>query len=247
VTAVADVKPVRRGEGLLLSRVQYVRFLDVLDTLSPDEWRVPVPDCPGWDVQAVASHVLGGLECVAVPREFVRQVRAGRRLARSLGLADPNDGLNEVQVREHASLPGAEVADRIRALVEPALRHRARTPFPLRRAVRPRLDVAGRVPLGWVLDVIYTRDTFLHRVDVCRAVGREVVVDDVEQRVVADVVAEWAGRHGRPVTLRLTGKAGGTYECAGGGDEVECDAVEFTRLVSGRGEPEGLLATRVQF
>jgi uncharacterized protein (TIGR03083 family) len=247
VTAAESVPPIRSAEGLLLSRVEYVRFLEVLDTLSEEEWAAPT-ELPGWDVKAVASHVLGGLECVAVPREFVRQVRAGRRLAREIALPHPNDGLNEVQVREHAPLSGAEVADRIRALVERALRHRGRTPRWLRRAVRPSLDVAGRVPLGWVLDVVYTRDTYLHRVDVCRALGREVVVDDVEERVVADIVREWSARHGKPVTLRLTGPAGGTYECHGGGDEMAYDAVEFTRLVSGRGDKAALpLWTNVQF
>lgn len=247
MTDAASVPPIRSGEGLLLSRIEYVRFLEVLDTLSEEEWAAPT-ELPGWDVKAVASHVLGGLECVAVPREFVRQYRAGRRVAVELGLADPYDGLNEVQVREHAPLSGAEVADRIRALVDRALRHRGRTPRWLRRAVRPTLDVAGRVPLGWVLDVVYTRDTYLHRVDVCRAVGREVVVDDVEERVVADMVREWSERHGRAVTLRLTGPAGGTYECQGGGEEIELDAVEFTRLVSGRGDKATPpLGTKVQF
>jgi uncharacterized protein (TIGR03083 family) len=233
---------ISRAEGVALSRVQYERFADVLDSLAPEEWAAPT-DCPGWVVKAVASHVLGGRECVRRPREFVRQYRAGRRLA----LADPNDGLNAVQVREHASWPPERIAGSLRALIGPALAHRARTPWLLRQGVRPRLDVVGRVPLGWVLDVVYTRDTFLHRVDVCRAVGRPVFADHVEQRIVADIADEWAVRHGQPVTLRLAGPAGGTYSYVGGGPSVECDAVEFARLVSGRGEAEGLLATRVQF
>ena len=243
---VASVKPIGRGEGMLLSKIEYARFVDVLDTLGPEEWATPVTDCPGWDVKGVAAHVLGGLECVAKPREFVRQARVGKRLAKELGIA-PYDGLNELQVREKAGLSGPEVVARLRELVERALRHRMRTPLLLRQGIRPRLDVSGRVSMGWILDVIYTRDTFVHRIDVCRAVGRDVVMDDVEERVLADIVAEWAGRHGRPVALRLAGPGGGTYESAGGGEIVECDAVEFARIVSGRGVGEGLLATRVQF
>jgi hypothetical protein len=51
--------------------------------------------------------------------------------------------------------------------------------------------------------------------------------------LVADVVEEWAQRHGRPFTLRLTGPAGGTWGT--GGPELEFDAVEFCRALSGRG------------
>jgi uncharacterized protein (TIGR03083 family) len=245
VTRVEDVPAIDRHEGALLSRAQYERFADVLDFLSPEEWAAPT-DCPGWDVKAVASHVLGGLECVRRPREFVRQYRLGIKVGKERGI-DPLDGMNAVQVREHATLPASDVALRIRTLTPAALAHRMRTPLLLRQGIRPRLHVAGRVSLGWILDVIYTRDTFVHRIDVARATGRDLAVDDVEKRVVADVVREWAGLHGAPVTLRLTGPAGGEYVAGVGGDVVECDAVEFTRLVSGRGEAEGLLSARAQF
>lgn len=242
MTPVSTIRPIRRVEGAHLSRVQYERLADVLDSLSPAEWEAAT-ECPGWDVKAVASHVLGGLACVRSPREFVRQVLAGRRL----GYADPLDGLNEYQVRHYADVPPGEVVARLRSLVDPALRVRTQTPWLLRTLVRPKLNVTGRVPMGWILDVIYTRDTFMHRVDVCRATGRDFVADETEARIVADVVREWAERHGAPVTLRLTGPAGGTYVAGSGGEEVDCDAIEFARVVSGRGAGQGLLATSVQY
>lgn len=245
MTRIASIPAIDRREGTLLSRAQYDRLAAVLGALGDDEWAAPVPDCPGWDVKALASHVLGGLECVRRPREFVRQYVAAIRLAKAQRLS-PVDALNEVQVREHAALPGREIAGRIAALIEPALRRRMRTPMLLRYGVWTRLDVKGRTPLAWVLDVVYTRDTFLHRLDVARALGRDVEVDDVERRVIADMVREWAQRHGRPVTLRLTGPAGGTYVAGEGGEEVECDAVEWARAVSGRAPAVGLLATSVQ-
>lgn len=231
---------IRRAEGAALSRVQYARFLDLLATLSPDEWTVPVEDCPGWTVKDVAGHVLGGLECVAKPKEFVRQYLAGLKM----GAANPLDGLNAYQVSYYAPLSTDELLARLANAVEPGLRGRLRTPWLLRTAVRPTLDPAGRVPMGWILDVIYTRDTFVHRIDVSRAVGREMVVDDVEQRIAEDMAEEWAERLGRPVTLVL-GDA--TYAFGGsGGERLETDVVSFARAVSGRGEREGLLATPVQ-
>lgn len=241
MTDVRTIKPISRGEGLLLSRVQYVRLIDVLDALSAEEWAAPT-ECAGWAVRDVAAHVLGNLEGVRTPRVFVRQFRE----ARTAG-GDWLDTVNAIQVREHASWPPERLAATLRDIVDPALRMRSRTPMLLRRLVRPRLPVAGRVPLAWIIDVVYTRDTFLHRVDVCRATGRDVVADEVEQRVIADIVREWASRHGRPVTLRLTGPAGGEYVAGGGGEEVSCDAVDFARYVGGRGEPTGLLKTPVQY
>ncbi len=66
-------------------------------------------------------------------------------------------------------------------------------------------------------------------------------------RIVADVVVEWAGRHGQPFRLTLTGPAGGRWTSGTGGEELELDAVEFCRITSGRGAGEGLLGVAVPF
>jgi hypothetical protein len=52
---------------------------------------------------------------------------------------------------------------------------------------------------------------------------------------------------GTPCTVRRTGPAGGAFACAGGGPELEVDAVEFCRTLSGRSAGDGLLGTRVVF
>ena len=63
---------------------------------------------------------------------------------------------------------------------------------------------------------------------------------DHDRRVVADIVAEWAQRHGRPYRLILDGPAGGTFEHGGTGEAHQLDAVEFCRIVSGRAPGTGL-------
>lgn len=40
-------------------------------------------------------------------------------------------------------------------------------------------------------------------------------------RIVADLVAEWAGTHGEPFTLALSGPAGGLFAAGTGGAQVE--------------------------
>lgn len=69
-------------------------------------------------------------------------------------------------------------------------------------------------------------------------------------RIVADIVAEWARRHGRPFTLDLTGPAGGTYTSRPGppgAERISLDAVEFCRALAGRAPATGLLTTIVPF
>ena len=76
-------------------------------------------------------------------------------------------------------------------------------------------------------------------------------------RIVADIVAEWARRHGRPVGVTLDGPAGGSFT-AGMSDRppgadgeptehVTLDAVEFCRIVSRRESGRGILGQQVPF
>jgi hypothetical protein len=47
--------------------------------------------------------------------------------------------------------------------------------------------------------------------------------------------------HDDPFTLDLRGRAGGCYAARGGSTPIELDAVEFVRILSGRGEGAGVL------
>ena len=102
--------------------------------------------------------------------------------------------------------------------------------------------------LGYLNDLIYTLDAWMHRVDITRTTGRAMVLDaEHDGRLLADIVAEWARRHGRPVTLELTGPAGASYAQGADGEVIRMDAVEFARTVSLRTEGTGLLAHAVPF
>lgn len=88
----------------------------------------------------------------------------------------------------------------------------------------------------------FTRDTWMHRIDLSGATQREPALSaDHDARIVADIVAEWARRHQRPFTLALGGHAGGIYRQGTGGENIDIDAVEFCRILSGRGTGVGLL------
>jgi hypothetical protein len=88
----------------------------------------------------------------------------------------------------------------------------------------------------------------MHRLDVASTTGRPfVMTSSHDGQLLSDAVRDWAARHGHPFRLRLTGPAGGAYRRGEGGEEFVLDALDFGRLLSGRGRADGLLATRIVF
>jgi hypothetical protein len=129
---------------------------------------------------------------------------------------------------------------------------RRRTPAVLRRTIKisvpPPHESLG---LGFLIDQIYNRDMFMHRVDICRATGREMTLDAAhEGRIIAEVVGDWADNHDQPFDLVLDGPAGGAFRRGEDGEHLRLDAVEFARIVSGRRDGNavvGLLSTEVLY
>ena len=212
-------------------------------------WARPT-DCAGWTVRDLAGHVVGAMRSAASVRELIRQQWESGRRARRLG-GSPVDHMTAIQVEATAALGVDELVAECAALVSPAVAGRRRTPAPIRlvRVPVPVGAVRERWSVGYLVDVILTRDAWMHRIDLCRALGVEPeLTADHDGRIVADVVDEWLRRHGRPARLTLTGPAGGRFASAApDGPAIELDAVEFCRTVSGRAPGTGLLATEVPF
>jgi uncharacterized protein (TIGR03083 family) len=160
------------------------------------------------------------------------------------------DAMTALQVRDRADLTPDEIVARFQHAAPRSVRARRRMPG-LARRMRMKLDPPfekERWRLSYLMDVIYTRDTWMHRVDISRATGRDVVLTpEHDGRIVADVVAEWARRHGQSFTLELTGPAGGAFVAGDGGAHIELEAVEFCRTLASRAQGTGLLATAVPF
>jgi uncharacterized protein (TIGR03083 family) len=243
---VQDIAPLAHEEAAVLAAEENARFVALLASIAPEDWTRQT-DCTEWDVRAMAGHVLAGFEADISMVEFARQAWAGRRAA---GNRPFIDGLTEVGVRKHAHLTSDEVLARLTELAHRAAAARSGTPALMRK-----LPLRFTLPdgketwrLGYLLDVIETRDVWMHRVDLARATGRELqLTPEHDGRIVADVVAEWARRHGRPFTLHLDGPAGGHFRSGDDGERMSLDAVEFCRLLSGRGTSEGLLSQLVPF
>jgi uncharacterized protein (TIGR03083 family) len=234
----------RHRDWMTAAEEEYRRLGALLAQLTDAEWRRPT-DCPEWDVREMVAHLVGAAECTASVRELRRQQKVGRQLRPG----EPDvDGMNAVQVRERADAePGQLTADLADAGAR-GVRSRSRIPALVRAVPVPFGPPLGTRPLGYLMDCIYTRDAWMHRIDIARATGREpVLTPDHDGRIVADVVAEWGRVHGQPYRLTLTGPAGGTWATTDHGEELALDAVEFCRILSGRASGHGLLAHAVQF
>jgi uncharacterized protein (TIGR03083 family) len=232
----------RAGDAREVALAAYGRLIDLLEALEPADWRAPT-ECPGWDVADMVGHLIGAAKAGASVRESTRQQLWGRRHADEFG-GNTLDAANALQIHDHTELTPPERIEALRRAAPAAVDGRMRLPRPLRRVSVP-LDPGGstatgmpsRLSLGHLMDVIYTRDVWLHTIDIARATNRPYEpVPDVDGRLVEDVVAEWAERHGRPFVLVLTGPDGVRFRQGEGGGHLHLDAIDFSRVLSGRAE-----------
>lgn len=113
------------------------------------------------------------------------------------------------------------IVSRLAAVAPKAVRARRRTPAPVRWAVRLKNDPpfdAERWRYGFLVDTIFTRDTWMHRLDISRATA-----------------------------LTLTGTAGGQWRSGEAGEHLQLDALDFCWIVAARQPGTGLMATKVPF
>jgi uncharacterized protein (TIGR03083 family) len=256
IDPASKITPItRRTDAREVALAAYQQLFDLLEDLPSSEWTAPT-ECEGWTVRDMTGHLLGAARANASMRENLRQQLWGVRHRRRYG-GNPLDAVNALQIADHASLDPKRLLAALRDASSKAVMGRMRTPLPLRAITVP-LATGGSsasgmprgVNVGHLVDIVYTRDVWMHTIDIARAVERPLdVAGPLNRRIVADVVAEWRRRHGRPFDVVLVGPAGGHYRSAGfpGDASVEYEAIEFCRVLSGRSAGEGLMATRVLF
>lgn len=254
VRSVQEIRPITFAtDAREIALAAYARLLARLEQLALGDWSART-DCAAWDVADMVGHMIGAAKAGASFRETLRQQVWALRHKRDFG-GNELDAMNALQVRDHAPLTPPERIELLRTTSRRAVD--GRMSFPRRlRGIRVPLSTDGSaadgmptsLTLGHLMEVIYTRDVWLHTVDIARATDRPLeLTPQLDGRIVEDVVAEWARRHGQPFALTLTGAAGGEFRHGDHGAHLELEAVEFCRILSGRSPAEGLLATRVLF
>ena len=240
-----DVTPIVPPESRALAEAETARMAAALRRLDAADWTRQT-DNTLWDVRAMAGHVLGMTETFSGLGKLASYMRAaGKRK----GDGPFIDGLTAEQVDRTAGLSSDELISRLEQVGPVAARWRAS-----RRLMRhiPISDEIDGEKVQWkmaiLVDHVLTRDTWMHRADLAKATGTPMeLTREHDGRLITHAVAEWGRLHGQPCTLHLTGPVGGTFTQGEGGEEITVDAVDFCRIVSGRGSGEGLLQQRVDF
>ncbi|MGI8519022.1 MAG: maleylpyruvate isomerase family mycothiol-dependent enzyme [Actinomycetota bacterium] len=206
---VRDIPPLRHAEAMDLTTTGYERLLILLESLEEGDWARST-DCETWTIKDIVCHLRGEAEAFASMGVFVHQFRISAREARTMG-TDPVDAMNALQVKERSRLSPDELVAGLRATARRSVKRRRRMPAPI-RALPMKLPIVGRGSFGYLSDVIITRDVWMHQIDIALAADKEAEQTAAyDGRLVADVVSDWARRHGRPFKLVLEGRAGGMY------------------------------------
>jgi uncharacterized protein (TIGR03083 family) len=223
---------------------EYDALVAMVEAFGPDHWELPT-DCTGWRVRDMVAHLAGAAEeACRLPVQLRHALGALRGVRRGDG--ELVDLLCVAQIADRSALSGPELAADLRRWAAEAPDGRRRQPGLLRRTPLPAFaGLRAGARLAYLLDVVYVRDVWLHRVDLQRATGVEMAVTAAEGEVVAQVVRdldlEWTGP---AFVLELTGRCGGRWT-VGAGEPVATvtdDAVALMRLLSGRSD-ECALAT----
>jgi uncharacterized protein (TIGR03083 family) len=245
MTTTRDVTTIPRighDEAMRLATAENAKFGALLREVKPDDWSTPT-DCTLWDVRAMAAHVVGSAAGQVSPREFLRQKRKGKPVVGEIGGQFWWDGMNEVQVRERAHLTTDELIAEWDTTSVRAVKARTKLPRPIANLKVLNLPIVGKKPVAYLFDVGFTRDVWMHRVDIAHALGYGLDFDDEHDgRLMADYVAEWASIYDVPFTLHLTGPGGGSFQNRGGAEVVTIEAVEFLRTLAEREHGTGLLS-----
>jgi uncharacterized protein (TIGR03083 family) len=235
-----------REAGALATR-ELERTLSVVANLRREDWERPTA-CTAWDVRELVAHLAGACAGYASWSEFRRQYLRNpyiREASMSI------DGINRRQVEDRAGATPQQLIDELRMAGPKAIRVRQRIPWPLRALRVPFGPPLGFAPVGYLTDVIYIRDMWMHRLDICRATGQPFVQSPGHDgRIVALVVRD-LNRNlqkmlaGQAVLFVLDGPAGGVFRVGARVSEkaaIRMDVLDFNLLASGRLSPNDAIA-----
>ncbi|MCL4303734.1 MAG: maleylpyruvate isomerase family mycothiol-dependent enzyme [Anaerolineae bacterium] len=257
-----------------MAEVELERFTALLETLAEDDWLKPTY-CPLWNIHQVVSHQAGAYAGFAKWAEFRRQwgpmlqPKPGQitvDAVNDIQVADRAGATPAELIAELRRVGPQAIATRQRI---PAVIRGLRfdfgaflyawRPHEILRALRwpyGPTTVAfkhreqtwkGAMRLDYITDLIYTRDTWMHRIDICLASGREMVLtDDHDGRIMALIVRDLAGQlkdvlDGKSVVYDIPGPGGGCWKIGPASTPaatIRMDLLYFNVLASGRITPD---------
>lgn len=222
-------------------------FLDLVSSLSDLDWQ-RATDCTAWNVRDILAHQAGAYAGGASFAEFRHQMSASRQ--REAG-EEEIDAINRYQLAQRVDRTPAELIEELSEVGPRAIANRHKLPWIVRKLPLIPDKYLGRWTVEYLNDVIFPRDTWSHRMDICRATGRPFIQDPNHDGrlltlVMYDIARKLKDKLNHAVELIVTGAAGGRF-LFGPGQNPEAtiviDFLSFNRLASERTTVEALLAS----
>jgi uncharacterized protein (TIGR03083 family) len=235
VLAAVGIPDVTADEAYSLMVTQLEKFISLVKTLSPEDWSKPTA-CTLWNVRDILAHQAGGY---ASGKGYWEMIRQYARIPKAGQL--PEDAVNELQLRERANCSPDQLITELEQVGPAAVRNWAYG-FHLMKAVAIPHAVAGTLSLRYLMWVIHSRDTWMHRLDICRATGRTFEPSAGQDRrlvalIVRDVERSLRNKlGGKSLVFDLSGFAGGAWQVGPGEPTavIRMDALDFSIFASGR-------------
>ncbi len=235
IASAESIPCINADEAHRLMTTSFNRFMHLIESLDPEDWSKPTA-CTAWNVHDIVAHQAGGytsgVSYGEMLRQYVRIPKPGQL---------PEDAINALQVGERKNISPAVLIDELKQ-VGPEAAHNWAHGFRAIRWMAIPHPVGGFMSLHYLISVIHSRDTWMHRLDICRATNRPFEqTREHDGRIVELVVLDTAKKlnkklNGHAITIVLTGVSGSTWKI-GKGDpaaEMEMDVLDFSIFVSGR-------------
>jgi len=242
---VADIPPLSHQEAGVMAGVEVEQFITLLETLAEDDWQKPTY-CTQWNVYQMVGHQAGAYAGFASWPEFRRQwgpppqPKQGQMVVDAVNdiqVADRAQATPAELIAELRQVGPQAIATRQRI---PALIRGLRFDMggflyawqpsqmlaALRRPYGPTAvafnlndqTFRGPMRLDYITDLIYTRDTWMHRIDICLATGRALLLsDDHDGRIMELIMVDLAEQlkdvlNGQTVAYDIPGPGGGCWQ-----------------------------------
>jgi uncharacterized protein (TIGR03083 family) len=222
-------------EAHLLLRVELERFIALMKSLGPDDWGKPTA-CTAWSVRDILAHQAGGYASGTGYRELIHQYTSIPRRGQL-----PEDAVNATQLSDRSGKSPDELIAELESVGFVAAQKWAYQ-FQLIKLVTIPHAVTGSLSIRHLMLVIHSRDTWMHRLDICRAAGRkfEQTADHdgriaaLVMRDVAKVLAKKVGQ--RSVLFELSGTPSCSWKIGLGepAATVKMDVLDFNIYASRR-------------
>ena len=233
-----DIPSATHAEASLLAQTEYERVLALLEQLEGDDWSQPTY-CTDWNVRQMVAHLAGAVTGSTTFAEFRRQNVSNPYLKET---NNPVDGTNKLQIAERVNKSESELIAEFRQNGQIAVNNRRDLPWLVRKFHLP-MGSLGFAAIEYLMDIIYPRDQWMHRYDICATTGKRMVITPehdlrITELVLRDIAKKLSTQMAqRTVALHLIGEIGGEYRfgrAAAPDCILEMDLFDFNLRASGR-------------